>query len=447
MRIGLDFGTTNSSAALYHNDTVQFMKSNLTEASGILPSLLYITREHEHIVGSKAAERYLLDDTGRRAVWETKEAGILEYWVTLASDPNPVMVQHEIFVQEDIMAKGRLLQSLKTALRNPNYAGTAIFERNYSIEKLITLLLQELYDAAKITMGKPVKAVLMGRPVTFTGHPKGDERGEAILTAAAQAAGFEQVDFMYEPIAAAYSYHVQLKQKKLALIFDFGGGTLDLTVARLGGDKKPEVLSNHGVLIGGDNFDQRIMEKFLLSHFGEETECEGRLLPFQIFEQLTDWPRHPELTRGDLYTSIKYAAAFCGDAEFKALLSLIDNKYGFKLFKDIEHAKKMLSEHEAHLFTFTGEDINLRENITRKRFGRSIRDYIQEIDEGIGIVLENAELTEKDIDVVIRTGGSSQVPAVVEILTNRFGAAKVESYDAFLSVVSGLAIAAHLEDE
>ncbi|MDQ7024327.1 MAG: Hsp70 family protein [Anaerolineae bacterium] len=448
MRIGLDFGTTNSSAALYHNQTVQFMTSSITESNGILPSLLYVTREHEHIVGRKAAERYLADDTGRRAVWETKEAGVLEYWVTLASDPNPVMVQHEIFVQEDIMAKGRLLQSIKTALRNPGYAGTAIFERQYPIQKLITLLLEQLYQATEITMGKPIQSVLMGRPVTFTGHPKGDERSEAILLQAAQAAGFAQVDFMAEPIAAAYSYHRQLNTSKLALIFDFGGGTLDLTVARLGGEEKPHVLSSHGVLVGGDNFDRRIMEKFLLAHFGENALCEGRSLSYQIFEQLLDWPRHPELTRGDLYTDIKYAAHFCHDeSEFRALLSLIDNKYGFKLFKEIEHTKMQLSEKDNHQFTFKGTDINIQAMLTRRRFGRSIRDYCAEIDEAIGAVLEKAALSEKEIDVVIRTGGSSQVPTVVDILTKRFGDNKVESYDAFLSVASGLAIAAASMDE
>jgi hypothetical chaperone protein len=124
------------------------------------------------------------------------------------------------------------------------------------------------------------------------------------------------------------------------------------------------------------------------------------------------------------------------------LQSLIDNKYGFMLFDTIEHTKQELSKQSKQRFLFEADEIVIDQIITQQRFSRSIRDYCALVDEALQMILDKANIEASDIDVVIRTGGSSQVPAVVDVLVNRFGAATVESYDPFLSVSSGLAIAA-----
>lgn len=450
MKLGLDFGTTNSSAALFRDGMLTIVKSDAAESSGVLPSLIYVTRNHQHILGREAARRYLQDDTGRAAIWETKHAGIIDYWVSLdmpsvlGGRVEPVLVRQDIYVQEDIGAKGRLLQSVKTALRNPNYVGTAIFGQKYTIEQLITLLLDELRTAAETTTGETANAVLMGRPVTFTHDAKSDAQAEAILRSAAQGAGFQQVYFMLEPIAAAYSYHISLKQRHTVLVFDFGGGTLDLTVIRIGNSEKPDVLATHGLLLGGDDFDKRIMEKFLWKHFGYGKPFEGdRKISYEVYDYLLDWARHPDLTRHEYYRDIKRAATVSkAGPEFTALYSLINNKFGYQLFERIEQTKILLSTQEEATLSFHTDGINIDQPISRQAFNRAIRDYCARIDRAVAQVVVKAGLTDGDIDVVLSTGGSSSVPAVLDILEQRFGAGRILQHDPFLSVSSGLAIAA-----
>lgn len=442
MKIGLDFGTTNSSAAVYGKNQLQIIKSRFSEKSGILPSLIYVTKEQEKYFGKEAAFRYLQDDTGRLAQWKTYHAGMIEYWI--GTDPEPELVQEDIWLQVDIGAKGRLLQSIKTALRSSHYVGTSIFGQFYTIEDLIALLLREFHAATEATLHRKVKSVLLGRPVKFNDDPEVDKRSQIILRDAAKAAGFEKVSFMAEPIAAAYSYHLKSTNRQTALVFDFGGGTLDLAVVRLGGENDPEVLSTEGVSIGGDDFDQRIMERFLLKHFGYEKPYADNLrLPYEVYDYLLSWPRHPDLTRGKLYINIRNAAFTCKDKpDFKALLSLIDNKHGFRLFETIEATKIELSNKTKTILSFHEDGIDIDEEITRADFTQSIQDFCSRIDDGVVNVLDNANLEPKNINLVLCTGGSSSVPAVIDLLVKRFGEERIRMYDQFLSVTSGLAIAA-----
>jgi hypothetical chaperone protein len=443
MKLGLDFGTTNSSAALYQDGELTIVRSPAIEPSGILPSLMYITREHDAILGKEAARRYLRDDTGRPADWQTRSAGYLEYWSGMPEGESEYIVQ-EIFVQEDTGAKGRLLQSIKTALRNPSYQGTQIFKRYYKLEELITLLLAELRSAAVDTAGTPIDTVLMGRPVRITGSRRDDDRAEAILRKAAQEAGFADIAFLAEPIAAAYNYHTRLNDRTTVLVFDFGGGTLDMTVARIGGTERPQVLATHGLLIGGDDFDKRIMEKFLWGHFGYGKPYEGdKRLSYEVYDYLLDWARHPDLTRHMYYRDIKRAATVTkAGPEFTALYTLINNKYGFKLFEIIEQAKIALSTQKAVTLTFEADDIYIHQPITRTQFTRAIQDYLDEIDGAAAGVVRAAQLADSDIDLVLCTGGSSAIPAIQDLLAARFGADRVRPHNPFLSVSSGLAVAA-----
>ncbi len=440
-----DFGTTNSSAALYRNDTLTIARSPAADPSGVLPSLIYITRKHEAILGRAAAERYLQDDTGRPAEWEIRTAGILEFWSGMPDGESEFIAQ-EILVDEDIGARGRLLQSIKTALRTPSYTGTRIFKRFYTLEELITLVLVELRRAAEQTLGEPVREVLLGRPVYFSDRPGADNHGETVLRAAAGLAGFEQVDFLPEPIAAAYSYHVRLDRRQTTLVFDFGGGTLDLSVIRIGGRARPEVLATYGLSLGGDNFDRRIMEKYLWKRFGYGKPHEGdRRLSYEIYDYLLDWARHPVLTRLDYFRDIKRAATVNkAGPEFTALYNLIENKYGFKLFEAIEEAKIALSAQEDVTLAFHEPGIAIDQPISRASFSRGIQDYCDQIERAVEQVIAAAGVGVDQIDLVLCTGGSSAVPAVLERLQALFGAERIVQHERFLSVSSGLAIAASM---
>lgn len=197
------------SAVLFRNGAFTILKSPFAETTGILPSLIYIRKDFERFFGRSAALTYLRDDTGRQAIWETYHAGVLDYWIDMGTDTelDPILIQDDICLQIDTGAKGRLLQSVKTGLRSAHYTGTSIFGWFYTIQDLIALLLSELHSAAESSLEQPVDGVLLGRPVKFSDNETVDRRAQAILLNAAKDAGFKQIDFMLEPVAAAYSYH------------------------------------------------------------------------------------------------------------------------------------------------------------------------------------------------------------------------------------------------
>ncbi|MCZ7669104.1 MAG: Hsp70 family protein [Chloroflexi bacterium] len=116
----------------------------------------------------------------------------------------------------------------------------------------------------------------MGRPVRFARDPQHDRLAQARLLQAAFRAGYEKVYFQYEPIAAAYSYETTIDKPENVLIFDFGGGTLDITIMRLGEPGKRQVLATGGIPVAGDVFDQKLVRAKLPKHFGEGSQYGDR---------------------------------------------------------------------------------------------------------------------------------------------------------------------------
>jgi hypothetical chaperone protein len=254
MRMGIDFGTTNSAVACYDGRTLsRWVLDPANDNPHVLPSLLYIDREQRATVGISAATEYLQRETGRPVKWEKRRVGEID---VINAGLSYVQTVH---IMVDTAARGRLLQYVKTALRDTKYQGTQVFDRFYTLDELIAIILRSLKQRAEEALGETSREVVLGRPVRFSDDPAVGERAQEILYKAARLAGFEAIQFELEPIGAAYDYHRAARERKLAFIFDFGGGTLDLTVAQLGGEQAPRVLATHGILVGGDDLDRRLM--------------------------------------------------------------------------------------------------------------------------------------------------------------------------------------------
>lgn len=443
LRLGIDFGTTNSAAAIYdgHQLHTVEMETATMGRRQILPSLIYVDREYNVTLGQDAAREYARRETGRAVRWKTKDFGSITI-VVAGTGGSPIIYEHPIVLTFDDAAQGRLLQSIKTALRNHVYHGTQIFDRFYTIDELIATLLGHLKERAEAQFGQPCKSVVIGRPVTFSENPRISARAEEIIYKAARMVGFEDITFHMEPIGALYVYHVSNEQRKRALVFDFGGGTLDLTVAEVGGGIAPEVLSTVGVLVGGDDLDKRIMLS-LYSYFGEDAS-RGESLPFEIAKALGDWQTMPDLTRPQFRDTFKFLKqTHPRPKAIEALITLVSKNIGFSLFREIERVKRQLTDHEEVELKFFYENIRIDEVITRSKFERLIAPEVQKVEDGIWQALAEANVKPEEIDVVLRTGGSSLVPAFVRMLSSIFGEDKLQELDSLISVVGGLGIIAH----
>jgi hypothetical chaperone protein len=139
----------------------------------------------------------------------------------------------------DAEEKGRLVQSVKSHLSSRALTGTEIFGRRHRLEGLVTRFASDLRKQAEEHFLRPVRRVTLGRPVRFVGAESEEEDDFAVsrLHEAFVEAGFEQVEFELEPVAAAFAYEATLDRDELILIGDFGGGTSDFSLLRVG----PEV--------------------------------------------------------------------------------------------------------------------------------------------------------------------------------------------------------------
>lgn len=446
MRIGIDFGTTNSSVAYFDGANLHPIQLDpVNENPDVLPSLIWIDREYKTRLGSAAATEYLEKETGRRIVWSKREIGAVEIIVAGAGS-SPIHYWHDVNIVTDINANGRLLQSIKTALRDPRYEGTMIFDRYYTIDELIAMVLKAMKSKAETQFETPCDHVVLGRPVRFSENPGVTRRAEEILYRAALFAGFKDIKFQMEPIAAAHLYHRQAARREVALVFDFGGGTLDLTIVEVGGRERPRVITTQGVLVGGDDLDRRIMIS-LLDHFGRGTKVDGGVdFPPEYLDQLESWQSMPELSRPEPLSKIRhYQKSSDNPQAMRALETLVTQNVGFKLFREIERTKKRLTSDLMAPLTFKYQHIDINKRLLRRDFEALIEPELHQVAEDVRKVLDEAGLSPADVDVVLRTGGTSLVPAFVSMLSAIFGHDRIREMDPLTSVVGGMAIVAHEE--
>ena len=443
MRIGIDFGTTNSAVAYYDGQTLYPVEIDPgNDNPRVLPSLIYIKRNHEMALGSSASAEYLEQETGRRPVWEKRHMGAIEMIVGGAGS-GPIQYMHDIFDQVDIAANGRLLQSVKTVLRDPEYEGTVIFDRYYAADELVAILLRAMRTRAEEQLGATCDAVVLGRPVKFSEDPAISERAEEILYKAARFAGFKEITFQLEPIAAAHLYHRTAERRERVLLFDFGGGTLDLTIAEVGGQEPPRVLATRGVLVGGDDLDRRVMES-LLKYFGAGSQAEpGVDFPYYMLDLLKTWQTMPELSRPQELGKIRrFQETGNNPRAMRALETLVSANVGFSLFKTIERAKVQLSTELIAKLEFLYQAIEIRERILRRRFEELIEQEVALVEREILALLAETGMRPEQLNVVLRTGGSSQIPVFVALLERLFGYEKLRAMDPLTSVVGGMAVVA-----
>jgi hypothetical chaperone protein len=439
MRIGMDFGTTNSGAAVFDGEHVNVLP--LEPASSVMRSIIYLTRDHELHVGQAAIELYNEQNINRERRMVRKRVGRIEMLFAEIGE-----LATDVHVLVDELEPGRLMRSLKSALATP-YSGTVIYGKRYSLEELIALYLGAVRERASALLDEEITQVVLGRPVHFVSaeQDEDDLRAEDRLRKAALMAGFEQVDFEFEPVAAARHYALSITTPQTILVYDFGGGTLDLTVMRIVPGQPAEILAVGGVGIAGDRFDQRIVEQTLLPHFGSDVTWGDKSLPVprHLIEQITAWEGLSTLATLETRSFIHKMQARCSaPARLYALESLIFNFYGFALFETVERTKRQLSESPFEVLRFVGTDIDLWQPITRSQFESIIRPDLRRIREAVQDVVRRSGLSPRQIDAVVRTGGSSSIPAFLDMLGELFGADKLVTEDLFTGVTAGLGICA-----
>lgn len=441
MRVGLDFGTTNTSAAVYDGRRVRMLQLDpANSAPAIMRTTLFITREGVPFVGREAINRFTEGNVGREIEYEWRYIGDAE--VTLADVGTVVQ---SLFAVVDSNTPGRLFQSLKSHLRDSSFSGTDVFGTRYTLETLIAVVLRIILQRVEAELGTPVTGMVLGRPVHYSTDPAVDALAIERMQRATREAGLPPCTFLPEPTAAALSYAAGIQREQRVLVFDFGGGTLDVTVMQIDGRGRREVLATDGVPIGGDLMDRRIVMGKLLPHFGAGATLGPRKMPLPavLLEHLGEWQSIVDLTQ-PRYLQIIDEAIRTSDrpAELRALRTLVRENYGLPLYEEVERAKVRLSDGRSTAIGMDVPGIRFSDTLERWDFERLIGPDVREVAACVDRALAAAGLAHADIDVVLRTGGSSRIPRYVRMMAEKFGAEKLQEMDVFTGVASGLAIAA-----
>ncbi|HUG72868.1 MAG TPA: Hsp70 family protein [Steroidobacteraceae bacterium] len=452
--VGLDFGTSNSAAAWFDGERLQ--RVVLEHNGPILPTAIHLDRAYTALVGSAAIERYVEENRGRRVELVAEVLGESAASVggnSTGEDISRLQTErHTVYGPlYDRTLPGRLFLGLKRLLGDPEIERLTVFDRQYRLVALLTPILQHIRAELERELSHPLPALHAGRPVTFEGRTGSrDATAVARLREAYEHAGLAVAEFYPEPVAATLSWLHSARRldRGVALTVDFGGGTLDLAAVRFDGQKF-QVLATQGMALGGDRIDQLIFAQMLFPELGKGErwvrDVDGReidtLFPFDEFEpSLINWPTTFLLNQNQTRAMVvdRLARGGPGAAKFQRLLDLISFNYSYNCFQAIRRAKVELSSQLQTSIDIP--ELNLNVAFSRSRLDDILVPVLARARECIDALLQRARLAPADVDVVIRTGGSSEIVAVRALLERQFPG-RVEGHDPFTSVACGQAIA------
>jgi hypothetical chaperone protein len=348
-------------------------------------------------------------------------------------------------------AEGRLFRSLKRFLPEPSFNGTQLHGRFVNLTELIGIYLKVLRERACAQQGADVRRAVFGRPAVFSTDPEKDALAEKRLEASARHAGFTDVSFCPEPVAAAHEFRHALASPRTVLIADFGGGTSDFTVARLGPTafKTSDVLATYGVDVAGDRFDGALMRHEIAPHFGTDVVYKLPMgandlrLPLHFVSRLCAPAEIALLGRGEVLQILREAQRYALTKDdvprIDRLLTLIEDQQGYRLFRAIEEAKIALSGAARAAFAFDYPGIELAAEVRADAFAQHGEPLVEKIMGALDETLRRAQIRADGVDIVCMTGGTAKVPAIKRELTRRFGEVKMREHRNFHSVVFGLA--------
>ena len=332
--------------------------------------------------------------------------------------------QRAIVEYSDRQAEGRLVRSVKKYLPSESFIGSWIDNRMVRLEDLVGYFLLEMRRRACEILGCDVNRALIGRPAKFSDDPIKDKLAERRLRRAAEIAGFKEVNFLLEPLAAAFDLRKSMTSTKTVLVVDLGGGTSDFTAIRIGPDtfKDSDVLSIGGISVAGDAIDGDFMRTSIAPYLGSKVKYRVPMgsnileMPKSLLDHICSSADIAQLQRSDYLHffrsvrdwSLNERDRICLDR----LFAIVEDQQGFSLFEAIEKTKRLLSESDKAPFLFQYPDAEIAFDIVRPDFDAQIWNSAERILAVMDETVRAGGLTNKQIDVVYCTGGTSRLRAI-----------------------------------
>jgi len=412
--LGLDFGTTNTVIAL--SDSA----------------------DESHLISFKGE-----DSTGeifRSALcfWEEQSG-----WNGIASEAGPWAIAEFLGSPLD----SRFVQSFKSVAASSIFERAQIFGRPFRFEDMGRLFLHKLRDHAGGQLSKLPSRIVVGRPVEYAGP-----RPDPALARQRYDLMFEQwgseIHYVYEPLGAAFSFASRLERPTTLLVADFGGGTTDFSVVRVGApgsSQRCQPLASSGVGIAGDRFDKRIVDHLVLPLLGKGGTYRSfdkvLEIPGGYFRDFADWSRLALMRNKRTLDELRKLQRSAVDpTPIGRMIALIEHEQGFPLYEAVGRAKRALTASDEAEFSFSGGGVEINTVVSRRDFERWIAEDLRRIEAAMDAALVKAKLEPVDIDRVFLTGGSSLIPAIRALFERRFSVDQIATGGELTSIAHGLAL-------
>lgn len=340
----------------------------------------------------------------------------------------------------------RLISGIKSDLSETEFISTHSRATDFTLTDLASVIMRRLKIAADRATGADVRRVVLGHPVVFVGAEGPDYRqrqslAEQRLQDAAARAGFNEVVLLDEPAAAVIGEDLL---EGYALAADFGGGTFDVAVIKFAPDGG-DVVALAGVDVGGEQFDRLLFQAKVAPalHLNDSYEVRPgvqRSLPHQFRKRMASLSGLKNLLSDPATTST--VAEFRGAKDgnrLTALETILYGGYAYQFYSAIEQAKIDLSTGPESAIEFHRPGIDISVLVRRDEFEDLISAPMHAVRAEIVHALRDAGLGPPDISLVLRTGGSSSIPAFVRILEDIFAPSVIQKRPVYTTVVNGLA--------
>ena len=412
LTLGIDFGTSNSAAALIGTDG-QMHTMALDGARSEMPTALFFASETNTVLyGSEAMQAYLNG------------------------------------------TEGRLLRSLKSLLGSQLMEEyTAVNGQSIRFFDIVVLFFKELKRRCEAQAGQTLTRAMLGRPVHFVDdNPERDAMAQETLGRAAREAGFTDIAFQLEPIAAALDYEQRVDKETTALVVDIGGGTSDFTVIRLNparsqqSDRAADILATTGVHIGGTDFDRLLDLSTVMPLLGYRHIGTGRRpVPNSVFFDLTTWHLiHQAYTRKAMHFAKELWTDYSDQNLHARLMDALEGQHGHRMLAGVEAAKIACSVTGENAlvdldFLGHGPSEHLGATVTVPGMADALQQALSQVVQCAQLCVERSGLPA--VDAVYLTGGSSALRPLMQALRTAMPDATVVEGNRFGGVAAGLAYA------